>query len=82
MILGMDWLSKQKRLIGYAKKAVKITPENGSEIEYVAEALTTPKRATNRIILNKLVTESTKGIKVVEEFLDVFPEELLGMPPD
>jgi hypothetical protein len=37
VILGIDWMSKQKALIGCAKKSVKLTTEDGQEIEYVAE---------------------------------------------
>jgi hypothetical protein len=35
VILGMDWLSKQNRLIDCAKKAVRLTPRSGIELEYV-----------------------------------------------
>ena len=82
VILGMDWLSKNKGIIDCAKKSIKLTPTKGKEIEYTAEALITPKGAVNKVILNKLDVESTDGIKVVEEFPDVFAEELPGMPPD
>ena len=72
VILGMDWLSKNKGIIDCAKKSVKLTPTKGKEIEYTAEALITPKGAVNKVILNKLDVESTEGVKVVEEFTDVF----------
>jgi hypothetical protein len=36
VILGMDWLSKYKVLIDYAKKSVKLTTPEGKEIEFVA----------------------------------------------
>jgi hypothetical protein len=36
VILGMDWMSKQKALIDYAKKAVTLTTEDGQEIYYIA----------------------------------------------
>jgi hypothetical protein len=35
VILGMDWLSKHNGLIDYAKKAVRLTPSSGKELEYV-----------------------------------------------
>ena len=82
VILGMDWLTKHKGMIDCAKKAVRLTPTNGKEIEFTAEALITPKGAVNKVVLNQLDVESTEGIRVVEEFPDVFPEELPGMPPD
>ena len=82
VILGMDWLTKHKGMIDCAKKAVKLTPANGKEIEFTAEALITPKGAVNKVVLNQLDVESTEGIRIVEEFPDAFPEELPGMPPD
>jgi hypothetical protein len=78
----MDWLSKHNGLIDCAKKAVRLTPSSGKELEYVAENLVTDKAASNRIVLNHLDVVSTLDIKVVSKFLDVFPEELPGMPPD
>jgi hypothetical protein len=61
---------------------VKLTTEIGQEIEYVVEPLITHKGATNKIKLNQLEAEQSKYILVVNEYPDVFPEELPGMPPD
>jgi hypothetical protein len=82
VILGMDWLSKYKGMINCAKKAVKLTSSNGKEMEYVAENLVTDKAAFNRVVLNQLDAASTMDVRTVSEFPDIFPEELLGMPPD
>jgi hypothetical protein len=82
VILGMEWLSKHKGMINCAKKAVRLTTSSGKEVEYVAENLVTDKAASNRIVLNHLDATSTLDIRSVSEFLDVFPEELPGMPPD
>jgi hypothetical protein len=82
VILGMDWLSKHKGMINYAKKAVRLTTSSGKEVEYVAENLVIDKAASNRIVLNHLDAASTLDIRTVSEFLDVLPEELPGMPPD
>jgi hypothetical protein len=38
--------------------------------------------ASNRMVLNQLDATSTRDIKTVSEFPDVFPEELSGMPTD
>jgi hypothetical protein len=78
----MDWLSKHNGLIDCAKKAVRLTPSSGKELEYVAENLVMNKAASNRIVLNHLDAVSTLDIRTVSEFLDVFPEEMPGMPPD
>jgi hypothetical protein len=82
VILGMDWLSKHKGMINCAKKSVKLTSSNGKEMEYVAENLVTDKAALNRVVLNQLDAASTMDVRTVSEFLDAFPEELPGMPPD
>jgi hypothetical protein len=81
VILRMDWLSKHKGMINCAKKAVKLTSSNGKEMEYVAKNLITDKAAFNRVVLNQLDAASTMDVRTVSEFPDVFPEELLGMPP-
>jgi hypothetical protein len=78
----MDWLSKHNGLIDYAKKAVRLTPRSGKELEYVAEKLVMDKAASNRIMLNHLDVASTLDIRTVSEYPDAFPEELPGMPPD
>jgi hypothetical protein len=57
VILGMDWMIKQKALIDCSKKSVKLTMEDGQEIEYIAEPLITHKGATNKIKLNRLEAE-------------------------
>jgi hypothetical protein len=82
VILGMGWISKHNGLIDYAKKAVRLTPRNSKELEYVAENLVTDKAASNIIVLNHLDAASTLDIRIVSEFLDVFPEELPDMPLD
>jgi hypothetical protein len=69
-------------MIDYAKRAVRLTPSSGQELEYVAENLVTDKAASNRMVLNQLDAASTRDIRTVSEFLDVFLEELPGMPPD
>jgi hypothetical protein len=78
----MDWLSKHNGIINCAKKVVRLTYGSGKELEYVAENLVTDKVASNQIVLNQLDAASTLDIKTISKFPDVFPEELLGMPPD
>jgi hypothetical protein len=82
VILGMDWLSRHNGLIDCAKKAVRLTPRSGKELEYVAENLVTNKAASNKIVLNHLDVTSTLDIRTVSEYPDVFLNELPGMPPD
>jgi hypothetical protein len=79
VILGMDWLSKHKRMINYAKKAMRLTTSSGKEMEYVVENLVTDKAASNRVVLNHLDAAPTMDVRTISEFPNVFPEELSGM---
>jgi hypothetical protein len=71
VILGMDWLTKHKGIISCANKTVLLTDHQGKSVSCQAQP-----PAIDPMMFN-LTTES---ISVVEEFMDVFPEELLGMP--
>jgi hypothetical protein len=82
IILGMDWLSKHKVLIDCTKKSVKLTTPEGKELEFVAELIVTTKGAANRVKVNQLDASQGSEVPVVNEFPDIFPGELLGMPPD
>jgi hypothetical protein len=82
VILRMDWLSKHKVLINYTKKSVKLTTSERKEMEFVIEPVVTTKGAANRAKVNQLDASQGSEVPVVNEFLDVFPEELSGMPPD
>jgi hypothetical protein len=81
-ILRIGWLSKHKVLIDSTKKFIKLTISNGKELEYVAEPVVTAKGVANRVKLNLLDASQGPMVPFVNEFPDVLPEELLGMPPD
>jgi hypothetical protein len=81
-ILGMDWLSKHKVLIDCAKKSVKLATPNEKELEFIADPVVTAKGVANRAKVNQLDASQGFEVPVVNEFPNVFPEELLGMPPD
>jgi hypothetical protein len=82
VILGMDWLTNHKVLIDYAKKSIKLTTLDGKELEYVTEPVVTAKGAANLMKLNQLVVSQGPVVLVVNEFSNVFPKELLGLPPN
>jgi hypothetical protein len=54
VILGMDWLSKYKLLINYAKKSIKLTTLDEKELEFIAELVVTAKGVANRAKVNQL----------------------------
>jgi hypothetical protein len=82
VILGMDWLGKHKVLIDCVKKSIKFTTPNGKELEFIAEPVVTGKGIANHPKLNQLDASQGLEVPVVNEFPDVFPRELPGMPPD
>jgi hypothetical protein len=54
VILEMDWLSKHKVLINYAKMSVKLTTSDGKELEIVVEPVVTAKVVANRVKVNQM----------------------------
>jgi hypothetical protein len=78
----MDWLSKHNVLIDCAKKSIKLTTPDGKELEYVVEHVVTVKGVANHAKLDQLDVSQGPMMPMVNEFLNVFPEEFLGMPPD
>jgi hypothetical protein len=82
VILGMDWLCKHKVLIDCAKKSIKLTTLDGKELEYVTELVVIAKGIANHAMINQLGASQGSEVSVVNEFPNVFPEELPGMLPD
>jgi hypothetical protein len=77
IILGMDWLSKYDRGNQCARKAVRLTKKDGTTVEFIA--MVQPDQDS---MLNQTKAAALEDIRVVQEYHDVFPEELPGMPPD
>jgi hypothetical protein len=82
VILGMDWLGKHEVLIDCAKKSVKLTTPDRKELEFVTKTVVTAKGIANHAKINQLGASQGSEVLVVNEFPDVFPEELPGMLPD
>jgi hypothetical protein len=62
IILGMDWLSKHKVLIDYAKKSVKLTTPDGKELEFITEPVVNAKGVANRAKVKQL--DASQGFEV------------------
>jgi hypothetical protein len=77
IILGMDWLSKYDRVIQCARKAVKLTKKDGTSVEFVAMV-----QSSSDSKLNQTKAIALQDIRVVQDYPDVFPKELPGMPPN
>ena len=77
MILGLNWLSKHRGRLDCTLRTVNLTSPKGVQVEY------TDKPDKTRACCHQSVSvPSLEEVNVVCEFLDVFPEELPGMPPD
>ncbi|KAL8148130.1 hypothetical protein AgCh_005467 [Apium graveolens] len=71
VILGIDWLASNNAQIDCANKKVKVQTEGNTTVIFKAYVLDTNKESPK-----------IEDIPVVCEFPDVFPDELLGLPPD
>jgi hypothetical protein len=76
VVLSVDWLSKHKVLINCAKKSVKLTTPDGKELEFVTKPVVTAKGVANHAKVNQPDASQGSEVPVVNEFPDVFPEEL------
>jgi hypothetical protein len=59
-----------------------LTTLDGKEMEFVTEPVVTAKGVANRAKVNQMEVSQGFAVPVVNEFPNVFPEELLGMPHD
>ena len=77
VILGMDWMKQNRAVIQCQEKIVVVTTPNGDRIsvDVVVQAQPT---AT----VNQLDDRVDKEDLVVGEFLNVFLDDLPGMPPN
>jgi hypothetical protein len=69
-------------LIDCAKKSIKLTTPDGKEIEFVTKPVVNAKGVANRVKVNQLDACQGLVLPVINEFPDVFPDELPGMPLD
>ena len=76
IILGMDRLSKYGGSIDCASKSILLTTPEGKRIKY--ESRHVPRRTQ----VNSLSGVVQEEVPIMKDYPDVFPKELLGMPPD
>jgi hypothetical protein len=75
VILGMDWLTKYRGNIACVERTVTITNHREKTVTcHIKPSLPDPT-------IHSLKVENSKDVPIVKEYLDVFPEELSGMPP-
>jgi hypothetical protein len=78
----MNWLTKYQASLSCDKRTVKLVSLSGEEV-LVELVLSGPRKGScHKVIAHIEEIEPSEAISVVSEFLDVFPEELPGMPPE
>jgi hypothetical protein len=77
VIIGMDWLRMYHGVIQCREKSVHLASPQGDRIEFIAAP-----SATGKEMVNSMKGKVLEDIKVVNEYPDVFPDDLPGMPPD
>jgi hypothetical protein len=82
VILGMNWLDKYQGIISCDNRTIKLVSPLGEEV--VAELVSPEPRkgGCHHMAIDSKEADSLETIKVVSEFLDVFPEDLSGMTPE
>jgi hypothetical protein len=76
VILRMDWLTKYRGNIACAKRNITVTNHRGKTVTcHIRPSLPDPT-------LHNLKIKNPEDVPIVKEYLDVFPEELSGMPPN
>ncbi|GJW77142.1 putative reverse transcriptase domain-containing protein [Tanacetum coccineum] len=77
VIVGMDWLSKNKAEIVFHEKVVRIPLEGGEILRVQGERTL---GGTKTLMSTKADEPELSDISIVRDFTDVFPEDLLGLP--
>ncbi|GKB59720.1 putative reverse transcriptase domain-containing protein [Tanacetum coccineum] len=78
VIIGMDWLSKQKVVIVCHEKIVRIPVEECKVLCVQGERNV---RKIKMLMSTKANEPTLSDIPIVCDFEDVFPDDLLGLPP-
>jgi hypothetical protein len=79
VILRCDWLKSCDGVIQCANGTIMLTSPQGERVQVSTDMSTNAKGKT---VINHLEEKPLENIKIVCEYLEVFLEELLGMPPD
>jgi hypothetical protein len=77
VILGMNWMMLHKAMLDISAHLVHLDSPNFGKIFPQL-----PPVARLRASIHAIVAKSLDEISTVHEYLDVFPDDLSGMPPD
>jgi hypothetical protein len=77
VILGMSWMKWHKAILNIAAQLVLLNSPVYGKVTLHLPAVSHSKTSLHHVVELKL-----EDIHVVREFLDVFPDDLPGMPPE
>ena len=78
VILGMNWLTQHGAVIDVLRRTIRVNVP-GSKTQLLIQ-LPFPKSTVGTVCATTI--EEAENIPVVCEFMDVFPNDLPGLPPD
>ncbi|GKA86943.1 putative reverse transcriptase domain-containing protein [Tanacetum coccineum] len=78
VIFGMDWLSYHRGVIDCYEKIVRIPLPNGEILEVQGER---PEKDPGSLACIKADEKKLDDIQVFQDFPEVFPDDLSGLPP-
>jgi hypothetical protein len=78
VILGMNWLAQPKAILNTELRTIKLS--YGQEEVLLTIPIAILAKSFGRVY--EAIIPEIKDIPVVCEFLDIFPEDLLGLPPE
>jgi hypothetical protein len=82
IILEMNWLHRNQATVSCDKRTIRLVSPSGEEIVTDLIMLYLEEGACHHMSVDGKEANLPEVIRVVSEFPDVFPEELLGMPPE
>jgi hypothetical protein len=78
VILGMNWLAQNKAIINADQRTIQLS--HGQEEVKLSIPISIPVKTSGQVF--KAIVQEIQDIPVVCELLDVFPEDLPGLPPE
>nr|ABA98765.1 retrotransposon protein, putative, Ty3-gypsy subclass [Oryza sativa Japonica Group] len=88
VILGMEWLTRHKGVIDCASRTITLTNDKGEKITFRSPASQKSVASLNQAAIEgqtETVEKSPRkleDIPIVQEYPEVFPEDLTTMPPN
>jgi hypothetical protein len=82
VILGINWLDKYQAVINCDKRTIKLVFPLGEEVVTELVSPEPRKGGCHQMTIDNTEVDPLEAIKVMSEFLDVFPKDLPGMPPE